>query len=158
MIAQDEVGGKMTYTEFFKCRTELMKAFCDTAKNYVQLSSAGLALPLVFTQAMFGRDVAERGFLGSENSQTLMLAWLSFLLAIGFGVAYQWLAIRKVWDTLHKDHKTAETEEEWGHRDTWWVPQFKKLNRSVLYGAMVVFFYLGAILFVVFAASTLGIR
>jgi len=35
------------------------------------------------------------------------------------------------------------------------VPQFRWLNRSVLYGGMLGFFYLGVVLFVVFAGSTL---
>jgi hypothetical protein len=35
----------MTYTDFFKARTELVKALADSARSYVQISSAALALP-----------------------------------------------------------------------------------------------------------------
>jgi hypothetical protein len=39
----------------FKAKLEMTKAFCDTAKGYAQISSAGLALPLLFQQAMLGK-------------------------------------------------------------------------------------------------------
>src|SRR5258708_3009591 len=42
-------------SEEFKAKLEMTKAFCDTAKGYVQISSAGLALPLLFQQAMLGK-------------------------------------------------------------------------------------------------------
>jgi len=35
--------------EEFKSKLEMTKAFCDTAKIYVQISSAGLAVPLLLS-------------------------------------------------------------------------------------------------------------
>jgi hypothetical protein len=145
----------MSYTDEFKSRVDLMKAFCETAKSYIQISAAGLALPLVFTQAFLGQDIADKGLRAVGTPWSLVLAWIFFLLAIAFGLVYQWLAIRLVWDELHTIQTTDQQVAKPGFRQTWWVPQFQGVNRSILYGGMVVFFYLGAILFVVFAASTL---
>ena len=145
----------MSYTEEFKSRVDLMKAFCATAKTYIQISSAALALPILFTQAVLGKEVAESGFRAFGVPRSLALAWISFLLAIGFGLVYQWLAIRLMWDELHRAQITDRNITQPGFRTTWWVPPLQWLNRSFLYGCMLVFFYLGAFLFVVFAAHTL---
>ncbi len=124
-----EAGGllsdRMSYTEFFKSRADLTKAFCETAKSYIQISSAALALPIVFSQAMLGKEATESGLQAVGVPCTLVLA-------IGFGLAYQWLAIRRMWDKLHRDHLTKENAAEWGFRITPWVPQFSRLNRSLL--------------------------
>ena len=146
---------RMCYTEEFKSRVDLIKAFCETAKTYIQISSAALALPMLFTQAVLGKEAAERGLLAVGVPRSLVLAWISFLLAIGFGLAYQWLAIRLMWDELHRGQITEQNRAQPGFRTTRWVPQLRSLNRSFLYGCMLVFFYLGAILFVVFSAHAL---
>jgi hypothetical protein len=52
--ADTERKHRKLHTEEFKAKLEMTKAFCDTAKGYVQISSAGLALPLLFQQAMLG--------------------------------------------------------------------------------------------------------
>ncbi len=149
------LSDRMSYADEFKSRVDLMKAFCDTAKTYIQISFAALALPMVFTQAILGKETAERGLRAVGVPCGLILAWIFFLLAIAFGLGYQWLAIRLVWDELHRAQITDQKAAEPGFRTTWWVPQFRWLNRSILYGGMVVFFYLGAALFVAFAAGTL---
>jgi hypothetical protein len=51
--------------EEFKAKLEMTKAFCDTAKGYVQISSAALALPLFFQEAMLGKVRSDNGLLGS---------------------------------------------------------------------------------------------
>jgi len=149
------LADRMSYTQFFKARAELTKAFCDTAKTYIQISSAALALPILFTQAFYGKGTAERGLQTFGIAPSLVLAWISFLLAIGFGLAYQWLSIRRMWDQLHSCYMTPENCKTWGFRTTPGIPQFESVNRSYIYGAMVGFFYVGAISFAVFAASTM---
>jgi hypothetical protein len=146
---------RMAYAEEFKSRVDLTKSFCDTAKTYIQISSAALALPIFFTQAVLGKEAAERGLRGVGVPCSLVVAWTSFLLAIGFGLAYQWLAIRRMWDELHTTQATDQNIAQPGFRTTRWVPKFEWLNRSYLYGCMLGFFYLGAIFFVVFAAHVL---
>ena len=147
---------RMSYAEEFKSKVDLIRAFCETAKTYIQISSAALALPMLFTQAVLGKEAAERGLRGGGVPCSLILAWISFLLAIAFGLVYQWLAIRLMWDELHRAQITDRNIAQPGFRTTWWVPQLRWLNRSFPYGCMVAFFYLGAVLFVVFAAHALG--
>ena len=146
---------RMSFTDELKSRMDLIKAYCETAKTYIQISSAALALPLVFNQAILGKEAAEKGLGAVGVPCSLVLAWISFLLAIGFGLAYQWLAIRLMWDELHRAQITDQNIAKPGFRTTWWVPQLRWLNRSILYGCMLGFFYLGAILCVVFAAHAL---
>ncbi|MGH9774382.1 MAG: hypothetical protein ACRD50_05480 [Candidatus Acidiferrales bacterium] len=146
---------RMSYTEEFKSRVDLMKAFCETAKTYIQISSAALALPILFTQALLGKEAAERGLRTVGVPSSLVLAWISFLLAVGFGLLYQWLAIRLMWDELHRVQIAHQNITKPGFRTTWWVPQLRWLNRSLLYGCMLVFFYVGGILFVVFATHAI---
>jgi hypothetical protein len=145
----------MSYTDEFKSRVDLIKAFCETAKTYIQISSGALALPMLFTQAVLGKEAAERGLRAVGVPCSLVLAWISFLLAILFGLTYQWLAIKLVWNELHGAQITDQNIAQPGFRTTWWVPQLQRLNRSFLYGCMLVFFYLGAFLFVWFSAHAL---
>jgi hypothetical protein len=157
-MTRDSVGTEgdcMSYTEEFRTRVDLMKAFCDTAKAYIQIGSAALVLPILFTQVLLGREVAEKGLRDTGMPRSLILSWIFFLLAIGFGLAYQWLAIRLMWDELHREQVTDHNVAQPGFRITWWVPQLRWLNRSLLYGLMIMSFYLGAVLFVVFAVHAL---
>jgi hypothetical protein len=146
---------RMSYAEEFKSKVDLTKAFCETAKTYIQISSAALALPMLFTQAVLGKEAAGNGLRGVGVPCSLVLAWISFLLAIGFGLLYQWLAVRLMWDELHRAQTTNQNLTQPGFRTTWWVPQFRWLNRSLPFACMLGFFYLGAILFVVFAARAM---
>lgn len=156
-IAQGMPGSpnRMSYTEEFKSRVDLVNAFCETARTYIQISSAALALPILFTQTVLGKEAAERGLRGVGVPSSLILAWISFLLAIGFGLLYQWLAVRLMWDELHRAQITGQNLTQPGFRTTWWVPQFRWLNRSLPFACMLGFFYLGAILFVWFAAHAM---
>jgi hypothetical protein len=152
---------RMTYVDFFKERVEVTKAFCDSAKLYIQLSTAALVLPLVFAQTILGKDVIDKGLhVTGVGAWSLGVAWISFLLAIGSGGLYQWLVIRRMWDDLHgnEQHRAAFGELfHSGFRQTPWVPKFYSHNRSFWYGAMIVFFHVGAISFVVYASNILGL-
>lgn len=148
----------MSYTDFFRARMEVTKAYCEGAKGFVQLGAAALALPLVFTQAILGKDVAEKGLQGVEQFRfwTLAVAWCSFLIAIIFGAAYQWLAPRRAWDDLHRHPEHVERYKGlihlWPASRAWdW------LDRSILYLVMIAAFCIGAVSFVLYAAKTMGL-
>jgi len=47
--------------EEFKAKLEMTKAFSDTAKSYVQISSAALALPLLLNEALLGKSGSDNG-------------------------------------------------------------------------------------------------
>lgn len=146
---------RMSYADFFKSRTELVKAYCETARSYIQISSAALALPILFTQVWLGESSTRPGLYATGVPWSLVAAWASFLLAIAFGLAYQWLVVRRLWDQLHSHHFTPEEAREWGIAPGHFVPKFEWLDRAYLYGGMVTFFYLGACFFVLFTWTLL---
>jgi hypothetical protein len=154
-----ETSGYMTYADFFKTRLEVTKAYSEGAKGFVQLSSAALALPLVFTQAILGKRVADQGLHGIDRFSfwTLVLAWISFLLAILFGSLYQWLAPRRMWDDLHRN---PEHKARYGHLIQIWPKghAFDGFDRSILYFLMIVCFCVGAVSFVLYANSAIGLE
>ena len=121
-----------------KCSIDVMKAYCDTAKSYVQIASAGLAAPLVFTQTILGKEVAEKGLGAAGVPPSLLVSWSFFLTTVVSGLIYQWLAIRLASNDLDK--------------------QESKVSRSIPYGIMVGSFMAGAFFFVVFAWQRLGGR
>jgi hypothetical protein len=51
-----------------------------------------------------------------------MGCWSCFLISVGCGLLYQWLAIRLVWDELHAGNRTRENARNPGFRTTWWIP------------------------------------
>jgi hypothetical protein len=74
---------------------------------------------------------------------TLYASWMAFLASIALSLLYQWLAIRLIWDELHLENRTLKNAADAGFRSTWWVPTFVWLNRSLLYGAMVICLFIG---------------
>jgi hypothetical protein len=145
----------ITAADELKMRFDIVRAFGDTAKSYIQISSAALALPILFTQAILGKNAAENGLQSVGVPCALYGAWGCFLLAIGFGLIYQWSSVRRVWDDLHSMQRTDENAKEPGKRHTWWVVDLGKINLSAFYGGMMFFFFLGTFLFVCFAATLL---
>jgi hypothetical protein len=127
---------------------ELMKAYVDTAKSFVQLSSAGLALPLVFSSqllGLFGRTTSQSGAVTplSEGVRIWVIAsWACFLITIGAGTFYQYAAI-----------KSAEEEiDPSGVYITKILRPLITTGPGLAYGVMVIFFYLGAVSVIVYSA------
>ena len=134
--------------EEFKAKLEMTKAFCDTAKSYVQISSAGLALPLLFQEAMLGKVRSDNGLLGSFHWE-LIPSWALFLIAIVCGLLYQWLSMRRLWDQYHMGNRTRDNMHEPGYRITPRLLKIDKLNLSWIWLGMMGTFYLGAVFFVI---------
>jgi hypothetical protein len=145
----------LTHEAAIKIKLDIVKTFGETAKGYIQIASAGLALPLLFTQAFLGKNTSENGLRSLHGSYALYGAWGCFLLSIGCGLLYQWMSVRRVWDQLHDLLRTTGNVDQPGTRFSWWVLHFPKLNFSMFYAGMVFFLFLGAYLFVWFAASVL---
>lgn len=137
--------------EEFKAKLEMTKTFCDTAKSYVQISSVGVALPLLFRQAMLGDTDAKKGLLGSLP-WTLGASWLFFLLSIGLGLVYQWLSIRRLWDQYHAGNWTPDKDLEPGYRTTKGILRIDKLNLAWVWLGMTGSLFAGAAFFVVYSA------
>src|ERR1700739_3845581 len=98
----------MTYTDFFKARTELVKALADSARSYIQISSAALALPLLFSRELLPERAGKLGSYAMGLPWSLVAACAFFLIAIVCGLFYQWLIVRRLWDKLHRDHISAD--------------------------------------------------
>ncbi len=110
----------------------IMTLYVDSAKTYVQLCTGVLALSVTFVKEIFG------GHLPIGNPQGLLLgSWIAFLIAIGGGALYQYAAIK------HLDGKSDEP----GAIGLW--PKWLVDEPGIVYGIMVVAFYVGAISLVV---------
>jgi hypothetical protein len=86
--------------EELKVRFGVVKALGDTAKSYIQISSAALAIPLLFTEAIFGKNAAEQGLRSVGVPYTVYGSLSCFVLAILAGLIYQWASVRRVWVTF----------------------------------------------------------
>jgi hypothetical protein len=145
----------ITPLEEFDAKLKMTNAFCDTAKSYIQISSAALALPLLFAEAIAGKESVEHNGLHFHKTGFLYGAWFCFLVSIAFGLFYQWGAIRRVWDDFHNTYRTPQNASRPGYRRSWWVVSFAGLNLSGAWAMMTGSFYLGALLFTIFAAVNL---
>lgn len=124
---------------------ETTKLYIDGAKTFVQLSSAGLVLPIVLKSNVIG-------FFGrSDHSSSFELfvvciSWICFLVAIGAGVLYQYVAV-----------KFIEYQSDPG--GTYVPPVLGKLitfpGPGLAYGTMVVAFYAGAVSVVIYSLAAL---
>ncbi len=112
----------------------IMTLYIDSAKTYVQLSTGVLALSITFVQKILGGDPPLR------NPPWLALgSWIAFLIAIGGGALYQYLAIKYL--DAKSDHPGARGL----------LPQQLVEDPGLVYGLMVVAFYVGAVSLVVAA-------
>jgi hypothetical protein len=142
--------------EELKMRFDVVKAFGDTAKSYIQISSAALAIPLLFTQAIFGENAVKQGLRSVGVPYTVYGSLSCFVLAILAGLIYQWASVRRVWDDLHDMQRTEQNADKPGYRKScWWVTHFPNFNLSVPYGLMMFLFFWGVVLFAVFAINVL---
>ena len=122
---------------------EIMSLYIDGAKGFVQLSSAGLVLPSVLKSNVIGffGKADESGHL---EMLFICVSWACFLVAIGTGILYQYVAVKFI-------------EYEADPHGTYVPPALEgvvKVNGpGVIYGAMVVAFYVGAISVVAYSLA-----
>lgn len=67
---------------------ELMSLYIDSAKTFLSLSSAALALTVVFREKIVGASP------GKPLSRTMVASWALFLLTATLSAFYQYLAVR----------------------------------------------------------------
>jgi hypothetical protein len=142
--------------EEFKANLEMTKAFCDTAKGYVQISAAGLAVPLILSQAIHGEGQGKTAL--ADIPWSLLGCWAMFLVSICCGLLYQWLAVRRLWDQYHGGHRTIENMNEPGYRLSKGVMQTGSLNLSWIWMGMTLGLALGALSFVIYSAELIANR
>jgi hypothetical protein len=125
---------------------DTMKAYIDTTKTFIQLSSGGLVLPLAIRTQFLELFHTHSTFAPA----TLVLAcasWLCFLVAIGAGALFQYAAVKFV------EYEASPS--------TTHVPRVlnylvREKGPGVAYGIMISAFYLGAILVVLYSFVFLG--
>jgi hypothetical protein len=118
----------------FNQNETIMKMFIDNAKTFIQLSTGALILPITFIEKV----IKPQGSLGITDDIFLILSWLAFLISIGFGAFYQYLAVKYL--EFNSISGGAEIK----------FPKWLT-DREKIYLIMIMSFYLGAILFIVSA-------
>ena len=107
-----------------------MELYIDAAKSYIQLSTGALFLSVAFYRQILGNE----GPLPA--SPLLGLSWVCFLISIGAGALYQYLAVKYLEVRYAPDGAFYEVR-----------PRFLMDHPGVVYGLMLLAFYAGAVLF-----------
>jgi hypothetical protein len=118
---------------------KIMNLFIDNAKTYTQLAGAGLAISVIFFKEVFG--VGEGTPMPIDK--TLLAAWICFLISIGAGLYYQYLAVK---------YLESKSDLQCDHL-TW--PKSLIAHPWPIYLLMMITFYAGAVLFTVDAIKRL---
>lgn len=122
----------------FEKDAKLMELFIDSAKQYVQLGTVAVVASVLFWKEVLGQA-------GRMRPSTMLIAsWVCFLVAIGAGATYQYLAI-----------KHLESRYDHGGRVLRLHPRWLVEYPGSFYVLMLVCFYAGAICFTVAAFSKL---
>jgi len=117
---------------------KLMAGYMDTAKTFTQLSIGALVLSITFLEKILGfKDKIPIHYL-------LLIAWLFWLLAALSGAFYQYRAVK--W--LEKLGIESNLIKKQNH-----VGDLLKVYPYQVYGAFLVFFFLGTIFFAIFGAT-----
>jgi hypothetical protein len=123
----------------FDQEATIMKAYIDSAKNFVQLSTGALVLSVTFHQQVLG----ESGRVKMDGA--LLASWGAFVLAIGCGAFYQYLAIK------YLDARTESAGKPGP------IPERLRENPGIVFGAMLVLFFAGAALLTVSVARAMAL-
>jgi len=132
-------GSHVEEKEKFENEYKIMNLFIDNAKTYTQPAGAGLAISIVFFREVFGVEAGKPMPL----DKMLLISWASFLISVGAGVYYQYLAVKylEVKAKLDCDHI------HW--------PKTLIAHPWPVYLIMMTTFYTGAILFTLDAVGRL---
>ncbi|HET7234369.1 MAG TPA: hypothetical protein VFJ16_30425 [Longimicrobium sp.] len=123
----------------------IINAYIDTAKTFIQLSSAALILPLIIQTKLLGLREGAPLFIGIER-WAVFGSWIFFLIAIAAGATYQHYAVKFVEYNWRPDDTHVSSVQR---------PIILKHGPGIVYGVMVSAFYLGAICIVVYSSKML---
>jgi hypothetical protein len=119
---------------------EIAKAYIESSRAFVQLSSAGLVVPITLNMLDHQELQQPRMMLG------VCASWIAFLVSIGAGVLYQYAAIK----TVEHRNDPAHTFVPWFLRR-----MVERESPGYAYGVMVAGFYLGALCLVGYIAPSI---
>jgi hypothetical protein len=113
-----------------------MSMYIDNAKLYIQIAMASLVLPITFYKQLLGKSDDEP----FELDCFLVTSWAALLLSIGFGLFYQYFAIKRVETRI--ENLTA---------------RYFDSKPGIIYFLMALCFYIGILFFVISAYSRFSI-
>ena len=116
---------------------QIINMFSEKAKTYTQVSIAGLILPINFIRQVLG--VTQEKAIKEYLTWPLVLSWLLFLIAIATGLLYQYIAVKLI-------EARFENWADFYGGLKWFIDRPDKI-----YAAMMIAFYVGALLFVLAA-------
>ena len=106
----------------------IMKLFIDNAKSYIQLSTGALVFSITFIEKVLQKVPPIKPDL------FLIGSWVAFLIAVGSGAFYQYLAVKYL-------------ESISGNPGSEGILPKKLRDPGTIFGIMMVAFYAGAVLF-----------
>jgi len=132
-------GGKIMDCTAWMQNKEIMSLYMDTAKSFINISSAALGLTVIFREKISGLSP------GVYVNRFMIASWVCFLGAICCGVFYQYMAVNFL------DFYSLEP-------GSIYFFNFFIKNPGYIYGAMLIFFILASILLVLAAWKQLPKR
>lgn len=116
----------------FAANAVTIPMYIDTTKTFIQLATSLLGVSVVFREKIAGGTAATR------LCRTLVVSWASLLLSVAAGALYQYRAV-----------KFLESLSKAPGRTTLFDRLFSP--PAILYAGMLVFFFVGAMFFVLAA-------
>ena len=113
----------------YESAKDTIALYISSSTTFINLSTGALILTVTFREKVLGQE----GPL--EPGLIIISSWIMFLLAIGTGAFYQYLAVKKL-------------ESISGFESPSWVHKRLRNNPGYFYGAMLLSFFAGVILFV----------
>jgi hypothetical protein len=121
--------------EFSDYYIKKMTMYIDNAKSYIQIATGSLIIPITFHKQLLG----QKDSTPFMPDNYLVCSWFAFAIAIGSGLFYQYLAVKRVETRVEKTHA-----------------RFFDKRPQIFYFIMLVTFYIGTILFVISANCRLS--
>lgn len=122
---------------------DIIKQYLESAKSFVQLSSAALVIPVALKTKVLGIPEGGRRFEGLEIL-AICVSWALFLGAIGAGAFYQYAATKFV------EYRRSPRET---YVSAILEPFVKGQGPGVIYGVMVVAFFCGALCVILYSLA-----
>ncbi len=132
--------------EQFQGELRSVGLFIDNAKTYIQLSTGALLLSVTFSKSINDQVAL------SINELYLWVSWLCWLAVIILGATYQYCAVKYL-EALEEKNGSLYYDRV----KPFVILRHWSRNPYKLYGALMVFFYVGTIWFAVSAAIKLGL-
>jgi hypothetical protein len=122
-----------------KYAENIMPLWIDSAKTFAATASAALGLTVVFKDKVLGNSGRMR------TSSFLLASWAFYILTIGTSIFYQWMAVH--WIIALREAPDTSSRPEY-YPFTW-------LGPHVIYGTMMICFFVGSIVLVIASAQEL---